>query len=165
MSIMCCRVPDFLIRLTEQHKPEWAGKPLALLGADELVCAVSAEARQSGVCVEMPRAPGANALPGCTAASARHGRCQAEQGALVGTLAECGLPVEAPSWGVAYVDLRAVATTSQSVQPFCADLGRQGVTCSAMLSSLRLLGHGQVHRSRGGELRHAGSHAACGPHA
>ena len=138
MSTMCCRVPDFLMGLAERSRPDLAGKPVALLGADELVCAVSREARQSGVTLQMEprqaqmRCPDVRLQPVDLEAS------QAEHGAFVGKLAECGLPVEAPSWGVAYVDLQAVATTSQTVQPFCADLGKQarGVLGDGLVPSI-----------------------------
>ncbi len=125
MSIMCCRVPDLLIGLTERANPELAGKPVALLGADALVCAVSPKARQSGVTLQMPARQAQMRCPDVHLQPLDMEAGRAEQGAFVGKLAECGLPVEAPSWGLAYVDLQAVATTSQSVQPFCADLGKQ----------------------------------------
>jgi nucleotidyltransferase/DNA polymerase involved in DNA repair len=119
---MCCRVPDFLIGLTERANPELAGKPVALLGADELVCAVSPEARQSGVTLRMPARQAQMRCADVRLQPLDMETVQGEQGAFVGKLAECGLPVEAPSWGMAYVDLHAVAITSQTVQPFCADL-------------------------------------------
>lgn len=138
MSIMCCRVPDFLIGLAGRTKPELAGKPVALLGADELVCAVSPEARQSGVTLQMPgrqaqmRCADVRLYPLDIDAS------QAEQNAFVGKLAECGLPVEAPSWGLSYVDLHEVATASQTIQPYCADLGKQvrGVLGEGLVPSI-----------------------------
>lgn len=122
---MCCRVPDFLIGLAERYKPELAGKPVALLGADEMVSAVSMPARQSGVTLQMPARQARMRCPDVRLEPLNMDACQAEQGAFVGKLAECGLPVEAPSWGIAYVDLHAVATTSHRVQPYCADLGKQ----------------------------------------
>ncbi len=125
MSIMCCRVPDFLVGLAERGRPELGGKPVALLGADELVCAASLEARQSGVTLQMERRQAQMRCPDVHLQPLDLEKCQAEQGAFVGKLAECGLPVEASPWGVAYVDLRAIATTSRTVQPFCADLGKQ----------------------------------------
>ena len=125
MSIMCCRVPEFLMSLAERDKPELSGKPVALVGADELVCAVSPEARQSGVTLQMEPRQAQMRCPDVQLQPLDLEKCRAEQGAFVGKLVECGLPVESPSWGVAYVDLQAVATTSQMVQPFCADLGKQ----------------------------------------
>ena len=125
MSIMCCRVPDFLMGLAERDKPELAGQPVALLGTDELVCAVSREARQSGVTLQMEPRQAQMRCPDVQLQSLDTGTSQSEQGAFVGKLAECGLPVEAPSWGVAYVDLHDVAITSQSARPFCVNLGKQ----------------------------------------
>ncbi len=125
MSIMCCRVPDFLTSLAERDKPELSGKPVALLGEDERVCAVSPEARQSGVTLQMPARQAQMRCPDVRLHPLSMETSQAEQDAFVGKLAECGLPVEAPSWGIAYVDLHAVAMTSQTVRPYCADLGKQ----------------------------------------
>ncbi len=125
MSIMCCRVPEFLMGLAERDKPELQGKPVALVGTDELVCAVSSEARQSGVTLQMEPRQARMRCPDVQLHPVDMEASQAQQGAFVGKLAECGLPVEAPSWGVAYVDLHAVATTSLTVQPLCGDLGKQ----------------------------------------
>ena len=88
MSIMCCRVPEFLLSLAERDKPELRGKPVALLGTDELVCAVSPGARHSGVTLQMEprqaqmRCPDVQLQPLDLEAS------QAEQGAFVGKLVE-----------------------------------------------------------------------------
>jgi nucleotidyltransferase/DNA polymerase involved in DNA repair len=125
VSVMCCRVPDFVTNLTLRQQPELAGRPLALLGPDELVWAVSPEAHQSGVRMQMPARQARMRCPDAHLQAIDMNLCQAEQGALVGTLVDCGLPVESPAWGLAYVDLQAVAKTSQMVQPYCADLGRQ----------------------------------------
>lgn len=124
MSVMCCAIPSFLIGLELRGRPELAGRPLALLGPDETVCAASREARESGV------------LPGLRPRQAQ-ARCpdvllrpidalarQAEQDAFLGALAGWGLPVEERGWGAAYMDLRPVAHEARLVQPLCADMGR-----------------------------------------
>ncbi len=53
MSVLCCRVPDFLINLTLRRHPDWSDRPLALLSHDERICAVSNEARTDGVRLQM----------------------------------------------------------------------------------------------------------------
>ncbi len=125
MSVMCCRVPEFLIGLAKRREPELEGKPVALLGADEHVWAASAQARQSGVCLQMPARQARMRCPDVQLQELDLNSSQAEPNAFVATLAECGLPVEASTWGMAYVDLHAVGQTSAAVGPYCADLGRQ----------------------------------------
>ncbi|MBI4789674.1 MAG: hypothetical protein HY782_21805 [Chloroflexi bacterium] len=125
MSVMCCRVPDFLMGLAERRQPDLAGKPVALLGADERVWAASLEARQSGVTLQMNARQARMRCADVHLQPLDTETAQAEQGAFLGTLAECGLPVESPAWGLAYVDLHAVADSSQAVRPYCADLGKQ----------------------------------------
>ena len=125
MSVMCCRVPDFLIGLAERQQPDLHGKPVALVGVDERVWACSSEARQSGVALQMSARQARMRCADVHLQPLDLETCQAEQSAFVGTLAECGLPVESLTWGLAYVDLHAVADHSQAVRPYCADLGKQ----------------------------------------
>ena len=125
MSVMCCRVPDFLMGLAERQHPDLHSKPVALVGADERVWATSPEARQSGVALQMAARQARMRCADVQLQPLDLETCQAEQGAFVGTLADCGLPVESPAWGLAYVDLHAVADNSQAVRPYCADLGKQ----------------------------------------
>jgi hypothetical protein len=49
MSVLCCRIPDFLIRLHLRRHPARGEHHRALLGGDERVWAVSAAARQNQV--------------------------------------------------------------------------------------------------------------------
>ncbi len=125
MSVMCCRIPDFLVSVTERREPELAGKPFALLGADERVWAASPEARESGVTLQMPARQARMRCADVHLQPLDLETCQAEQNAFLETLARSGLPVESPTWGQAYVDLQAVGKTSQGVRPYCADLGSQ----------------------------------------
>ncbi len=125
MSVLSCRVPDFLIGLAQRQKPQWRGQPLALLGADERISAISPEARQSGVALQMSARQAQMRCPEVILAPLDHTACQAEQSAFVGTLAECGLPVQVQTWGAAYVDLREVASTARDAQPICAEMGKQ----------------------------------------
>lgn len=135
---MCCRVPDFLIGLAERQQPTLVEKPVALLGADERVLAASPEARETGICLHMPARQARMRCPDVCLQPLDMEACQSEQDAFAGKLAECGLPVESPSWGVAYVDLHAVASTSQAVRPYCADLGAQvrGVLGESLVPSI-----------------------------
>src|SRR5439155_14935199 len=125
MSVACCRVPNFLLRLTQRRHPEWAGRPLALLGADEQVWSVSPEARLSGVRLQMDARQAQMRCPDVLLRPLDLPACQAEQHALLGALARSGLPLEAQTWGTAYVDLHSVARTVPAAQAVCQDLGKQ----------------------------------------
>jgi nucleotidyltransferase/DNA polymerase involved in DNA repair len=132
MSVLCCRVPNFLVGLATRQNPEWGERPLALLGADGQVWAASPEARQSGVYAQMSARQAQTRCPDVLLRPLDAQQCEAEQGALLGTLAQSGLPVEARTWGTAYVDLQQVASGDlpverlrRTVQPLCAELGKK----------------------------------------
>jgi protein ImuB len=124
MSVLCCRIPDFLLALAYRQNPGWAGRPVALLGPDERVWAASPEAQREGVQVQM-RPPQAQLC--CRDLLLRPldvAACQAEQDAFLATVATWELPVEPQEWGAAYVDLHTLASTRTAVQPLALELGR-----------------------------------------
>ena len=125
MSVLCCHIPDFLLTLACRTQPDAATRPFALLGPDERVCAVSAPARQSGVCREMPARQAQMRCPDISLRPLDIQTSQEEQDAFLGTIAHWQLPVEAQGWGSAYVDLSQVADAAGEVHPLAADLGRQ----------------------------------------
>jgi DNA polymerase-4 len=125
MSVLCCRVPSFLINLAQRQQPELANRPLALLGPDECICAASPSARQSGVRAAMSTRQALTLCPGLVLQPASITNFHNEQRAFLHTLASCGLPVEALNWGAAYLDLHTVARTATQVQSLAAELGRQ----------------------------------------
>ena len=125
MSVLCCHVPHLLIELACRHEPRWRGQPLALLGPDERVWAVSPAAAQYGVQVEMRPQQAQVACPELLLRPLDLTAAEMEQGALLAALAQWELPVEPQSWGMAYVDLHNVAKTAAAVQPLAADLGRR----------------------------------------
>jgi nucleotidyltransferase/DNA polymerase involved in DNA repair len=125
MSVLCCRIPDLLIGLTCRDHTELVGQPLALVGIDEHVCATSREAQMSGVHLEMTPRQAQMHCPDVILRPLNFATCQPQQNAFVGTLAQCGLPVEELGWGTAYMDLSAVANTGTSVKPIVAELGKQ----------------------------------------
>lgn len=116
MSVLCCRIPDFLINVTLRHAPHLAQRPLALLGPDERVCAATATGVQSAMTPHQAQArcPDLLLYPVDLAA------CQQAQDAFVGTLATWGLPVEPCDWGMAYLDLQELG----EIQPLATALGR-----------------------------------------
>ena len=125
MSVLCCRIPDLLIGLTCRDHTELAGQPLALLGHDERIQATSSEARLNGVNLQMTTRQAQMRCPDLILRPLDFAAIQPEQSAFVGTLAQCGLPVEEYGWGTAYVDLSAVARTSAAVKPIVAEMGKQ----------------------------------------
>lgn len=123
MSVLCCHIPEFLTNLTLVRQPRLAAYPLALLGPDERVWAVSAAARSQGIQVEMRPHQAQMHCPDVHLASLDLVHCQAEQQAFLALLAQWGLPVEERGWGSGYVDLHAVAMDPLQVRPLAAELG------------------------------------------
>ncbi len=124
MSVLCCHIPDFLIRVHRHHTSS-EDHPLALVGGEERVWAVSTQAQALGV------------APGMTVRQARM-RCselrlcslevepvQAAQTALQAELQAWGLPVELADWGLAYLDLHGIAGQEREVRPLGQELGRR----------------------------------------
>ena len=135
MSILCCRVPNFLVGLATRQHPEWKDRPLALIGAEGHIWAASPEAQQSGVYAQMSARQAQTRCPDVLLCTLDVQQSEAEQGALLGTLAQSGLPVEAQTWGTAYVDLQqvvdqrgngsgSVEQLQRTVRPLCAELGK-----------------------------------------
>jgi nucleotidyltransferase/DNA polymerase involved in DNA repair len=124
MSVLCCRIPDFLIRLHLRRHPAQGEHPLALLGGDERVWAVSPIARQNGVLPGMTGRQAQQRCPDLRRCSLDSAAAEAEQDAFLGLLHASGLPVEPLGWGMAYVDLHPLATAKGKVHPLCAEMGR-----------------------------------------
>lgn len=125
MSVLSCYIPDFLFALARRQTGQAEERPLALLGEDGSVAAASARARASGVSVGMNTRQALTRCPDLLLRPIDLRACETEHAALLGTLAQTGLPVEAQDWGSAYVDLREVTRELPDAQPLCADLGRQ----------------------------------------
>lgn len=123
MSVLCCHIPDFLLNLACRTQPDAAIRPFALLGPDERVCAASASARQSGVHKEMAARQAQMRCPDIMLQPLDTQHSQEEQDAFLSVLTHWQLPVEAQSWGAAYVDLNQVAHVADEVHPLAADLG------------------------------------------
>ncbi|HEY3342696.1 MAG TPA: hypothetical protein VGK81_11790, partial [Anaerolineae bacterium] len=97
----------------------------ALTVEDGRVLVASAPARASGVIGGMPLRQALARCPDLVTRELDMRSCQAEHAALLSTLAQTGLPVEATNWGSAYVDLREVTRDLPDAQSLIADLGRQ----------------------------------------
>ena len=125
MSILHLQTPDFLFALAAQQQPQWVEKPVALLGADERVWAMSGPARASGVQVGLtPHQARMRCADVGLHALDTHASDDA-QAAFVGVLTQTGLTVEPQGYGAAYIDLKPVTTSPSDAQPVCAELGKQ----------------------------------------
>lgn len=125
MSIVCFRIPHFLFALAAQEHPQWAEKPIALLGSDECVWAVSPPAGASGVQIGMPARQARSHCADVACQSLDLHASEDTQHYFLDTLAQSGLPVELQDWGLAYVDLNAVSDSPRNASPVCAQLGQQ----------------------------------------
>lgn len=125
MSVLCCQTPDFLLKLAYRIRPEWQERPLALVDSDELLCAVSLQAAQANVQVQMTPRQAQMRCPEVVLQPVDVAQSQAEQQSFLDVLTRWQLPVEASGWGQAYLDLHTITRDKQEVQPLAADLGKQ----------------------------------------
>jgi nucleotidyltransferase/DNA polymerase involved in DNA repair len=125
MSVLSCYIPEFLLGVAGRQGQTNAERPLALTGEDGRVVVASEPARTCGVNGGMTMHQALKRCPDLAARELDLRACETEHAALLSTLARTGLPVEAPDWGSAYVDLREVARDLPDAQSLCADLGRQ----------------------------------------
>lgn len=134
MSVLCCRIPNFLTALACRHQPIWAGRPLALVGPDDRLWAVSPEAQRSGVQVQMRPAQAQVACPEVMVYDLDLQASEAAQAALLDAASRWELPVEPLTWGALYVDLHLVGKSAESVRPLAVELGqRVRAACGAAL--------------------------------
>ena len=124
MSVLYCQIPNFLLNLTYRHSPALADRPLALLGTDERVWAVSPQAAHTGVQTQMTPRQAQLRCPGLLLHPLDVATCQAEQQAFTDLLTTWQLPVEEAGWGRAYLDLHTVAKDSKRVKPLASELGQ-----------------------------------------
>lgn len=125
MSVLCCRIPDFLVTLAVRRTPALAGRPLALLGGDARVWAASPVAQQEGVAAGMAARQARALCPDLLLQPVESTDAEGRQEGFLAEVARWELPLEVQGWGAAYVDLRGVAATPAAVQPLAADLGRR----------------------------------------
>ena len=130
MSVLACFVTDFLFALSTRKLAiqDAQARPMALTGDDGCVLAASLPARSAGIIAGLTTRQAFVRCPDLILHELNTLECQAEHAALLGALAQTGLPVESLEWGSAYVDLSEVTRRNEdasAVQALCADLGRQ----------------------------------------
>lgn len=129
MSVLCCRVPDFLVRLhrlhhsKKNHSDEDEG-PLALLGVDDRVWAASPRAQTAGIQLQMTPRQVQMRCPDAILRYLEAEQAQVEQERFLHTIATWDLPVEPIEWGAAYLDLHQLATQPDDVRSLCREMGR-----------------------------------------
>lgn len=125
MSVLCCHISDFLLKLHTLHNPSWAGEPLALLDEDERVLAVSPEASACGIVKQLSATQAQMRCPDVRLHPIDSVQSNAEQEGFLSILRALELPVEVLDWGAAYVDLHTVTNRRSDVMPIGQELGRQ----------------------------------------
>jgi protein ImuB len=125
MSVLCCRIPDFLVTLAVRRTPALAGRPLALLGGDERLWAASPVAQEEGVAPGMAARQARALCPDLLLQPVETAEAEGAQEAFLAEVARWELPLEVQGWGAAYIDLNEVAIASAAVQPLATDLGRR----------------------------------------
>lgn len=125
MSVLYCTIPHFATALVRRDHPELAEGPLVLLGPEERVFGVSAEAAVCGVTPGLTarmvqvRCPGARLLAADTA------QLRAEVETLLLLLEGASPEVEPHGWGAAYVDLGDLVRGQADAVTFCREVGRK----------------------------------------
>jgi nucleotidyltransferase/DNA polymerase involved in DNA repair len=125
MSVLCCRIPDFLFGLALRRDPGLSGRAVALLGSDERVGAASPAARQCGVLTQMTARQAQVRCPDVRLHPLDQLESQVEQSAFLAELRRWELPVEELGWGSAYVDLHALTPQPDEVRLLAAEAGQR----------------------------------------
>jgi protein ImuB len=124
MSVLYCTIPYFAAALARRGDAEGAGGPLVLLGPEERVFGVSAEAAACGVVVGMTARMAQVHCPGARLLDADVARCREELEALLQLLEGISPEVEPHGWGSAYVELEGLVRGYADAVAFCREVGR-----------------------------------------
>ena len=123
MSVLCTYLPNLLLNLTYQARPELAGRPLVVLDEAERLLALSEAAVVAGVNLAMTPARAQLTCPQIAFQEANLPAFGQTQQALLETLTAWELPTEEAGWGLAYVDLHLVSQQREDVQTLSGELG------------------------------------------
>ncbi|MGD8472990.1 MAG: hypothetical protein PVH59_02625, partial [Anaerolineae bacterium] len=124
MSVLYCTIPHFAAALARRHYPELMSGPLVLVGPEERVFGVSAEAAACGVATGMTARMAQIHCPEAHLLDADLARCRAEQEALFQLLEAASSRVEPHGWGAAYVDLDELVRGHADAVTICGEVGR-----------------------------------------
>lgn len=123
MPILTCLIPAFPIALLARAAPTLAEWPLAVVGPDERILAVTPPAEHAGVLPGQTARQARTACPDLALRDADLPACQAEFDALLSLLDAFAPRVEPAGLGRAFLDVPDLAASA--ALPFCQDLGRQ----------------------------------------
>jgi nucleotidyltransferase/DNA polymerase involved in DNA repair len=123
MSVLCCRIPHFLLNLAAQQQPALWRQPAVLVGADDRIYAVSPPAQRLGIHSGMPPHQAQLTCPDLLIKPLALQESQQQQDRFWEILGRWDLPVEQLGWGAAYIDLQGVAATTPTVRPLAKELG------------------------------------------
>jgi nucleotidyltransferase/DNA polymerase involved in DNA repair len=124
VPVLYCTIPNFAAALLQRDHAELAGLPLVLVGPEERVFGLSAQAAACGVLPGMAARMAQIRCPEAHLLDADVARCRAEFEALIQLLEEASPRVEAHGWGSAYVELEVVQGQAAAVA-LCRDMGRK----------------------------------------
>lgn len=105
MSVLYCTIPHFAAALVRRDNPDLQTHPLVLVGPEQRVLDISAEAAACGVAVGMTARVAEIRCPEGHLLDADPGRCQEASETLLQLLERTSPKVEPHGWGGAYVDL------------------------------------------------------------
>lgn len=126
MSVLYCTIPHFATTLARRDNPEWTGEPLILIGPEERVFGVSAEAAACGVVAGMTARTAQVRCPEARLLDARVAHCRQELETLHQLLERISPQVEPHDWGAAYIDLGNLVRDHADAVSLCREVG-QGV--------------------------------------
>ncbi len=124
MSVLYCTIPHFAAALARRDHPEWMPGPLVLIGPEDRVFGISAEAAASGISVGMTARMARIRCPEAQLLDTDLALCRAEREALLQLLEGAGPGVEPHGWGAAYVDLGHLVQGHADAVAFCGEVGR-----------------------------------------
>jgi protein ImuB len=125
VSVLYCTIPHFAAALARRDDPAVLAGPLVLVGPEERVFGVSAEAVACGVVAGMTARMAQVRCPEAHLLDADVAHCRAELEALLQLLEGIGPGVEPHGWGAAYVDLGELARGPADAAALCREVGQQ----------------------------------------
>jgi nucleotidyltransferase/DNA polymerase involved in DNA repair len=123
--VLYCTIPHFAAALARRDDPGCEGGPLVLIGPEERVFDVSADAQACGVVPGMTARTAQVRCPEAHLLEADVPRCRKERETLLQLLEEVSPEVEPHGWGAAYVDLGDLVQDYTDAVTFCREVGRQ----------------------------------------
>jgi DNA polymerase IV len=124
LSVLYCTIPNFAAALARRDDPSLVGQPLALIGSERRVFAVSAEAAASGVSAGMTARAAEIRCPEAHLIEADLACYRAELEGLFQALERASPRVEPHGWGAAFADLGDLAHDQVEAAAVCREVGR-----------------------------------------